>query len=34
MATGVFAFACQKSAAENPAAAAPAIPVQVQIAVP
>jgi RND family efflux transporter MFP subunit len=29
---GVFASGCQKSAAENPAAAAPAIPVQVQIA--
>ncbi len=29
---GVFEFGCQKSAAENPAAAAPAIPVQVQIA--
>jgi len=33
LATGVFEFGCQKSAAENPAAAAPAIPVQVQIAV-
>jgi RND family efflux transporter MFP subunit len=32
LATGVFEFGCQKSAAENPAAAAPAIPVQVQIA--
>src|SRR5882762_6699901 len=29
---GAFEFGCQKSAAENPAAAAPAIPVQVQIA--
>ena len=32
LAAGVFEFGCQKSAAENPAAAAPAIPVQVQIA--
>ena len=33
IATGVFEFGCQKSAAENPAPAVPAIPVQVQIAV-
>src|SRR5467141_4312696 len=33
LATGVCEFGCQKSAAENPAAAAPAIPVQVQIAI-
>src|SRR6195256_5125843 len=32
LACGAFASSCQKSAAENPAAAAPAIPVQVQIA--
>jgi len=33
LAAGVFLTGCQKSAAENPATAAPAIPVQVQIAV-
>ena len=32
LAAGVFAPGCQKSAAENPSAATPAIPVQVQIA--
>src|SRR6266850_7999214 len=32
LATGAFEFGRQKSAAENPAAAAPAIPVQVQVA--
>jgi RND family efflux transporter MFP subunit len=33
LAAGVFLTGCQKSAAENPVTAAPAIPVQVQIAV-
>src|SRR5882724_12757286 len=32
LAAGAFEFGCQKSAADNPSAAAPAIPVQVQIA--